>query len=179
MQYTASFIQTLYYHPLVSKEKYAFAIAFISCTYKYCSYILAARLLLLRQIPISPALLINSSRKSGWAMEISASALCHKALPFKEAIPYSVTMLEAMPRWMDTAEPGARAGRIRENTLPPLLKVEVMQTKPFPPFDLKEPWAKQIAPPVPLICRTPEDSELIWPKRSTSIQLLIDINLSS
>ena len=66
-----------------------------------------------------------------------------------------------VPEKLEFELEGSRIGLIRENVLPPLLYVEVMQIKPFPPFDRKAPWAKQMAPPVPLICLPPEDSEFI------------------
>lgn len=43
------------------------------------------------QIFIFSASAINSSRKSGCAMEISASAFCQVDIPFTFTIPYSVT----------------------------------------------------------------------------------------
>ena len=49
------------------------------------------RLLLLRHRPIFSASAISSSRKSGWAMPISASARSQAVSPFRRAMPYSVT----------------------------------------------------------------------------------------
>ena len=53
----------------------------------FCDY-----LLLRRQMPIFSALWISSSRKSGWAMEMMASARSQVDSPFRLTIPYSVTM---------------------------------------------------------------------------------------
>lgn len=49
-------------------------------------------LLVLVQMPIFSASLIRPSRKSGWAMLMSASARSHVDLPFSMAAPYSVTI---------------------------------------------------------------------------------------
>src|SRR5450756_2257526 len=44
-----------------------------------------------RQIPSSLASAISSSLKSGWAIEIRASARCQLVMPLRLIIPYSVT----------------------------------------------------------------------------------------
>lgn len=66
---------------------------YTGATASFCSYIVTvtAYLLLLLQMFIFSASLISSSRKSGCAMEIRASALCHADKPFKLTLPYSVT----------------------------------------------------------------------------------------
>ena len=53
-----------------------------------------------------------------------------------------------------------------------------MHTKALPPRDMYAPVVKSSCPPVPLIWRRPDDSELIWPNRSTSTQLLMATTLS-
>ena len=48
--------------------------------------------LLRRQMRCSSAFFISSSRKSGWAMDMSLSALCQVFIPARFTAPYSVTM---------------------------------------------------------------------------------------
>jgi hypothetical protein len=57
-----------------------------------------------------------------------------------------------------------KVGTMRECFTPALsVKAEVMHRKALPPLDMAAPVRKSSWPPVPLICRVPEDSEQTWP----------------
>ena len=63
---------------------------------------------------------INSSRKSGWAMEISFSARSQTLRPFRQTHPYSVTTYMVLTRVSVTTEPVWSVGRMRDATVPSL-----------------------------------------------------------
>ena len=69
-------------------------------------------------MPIFSASLIRSSLKSGCAMLIKLSALCHVDLPFRFAAPYSVTMKFVAILGVVTMEPGVRVGAIKDSLEP-------------------------------------------------------------
>lgn len=73
-----------------------------------------------RQMPIFSASCISSSRKSGWAMLISASARCQVDIPFTMILPYSVTSQWVMERGTVMTAPAGRVGLMRECTRPAL-----------------------------------------------------------
>ena len=63
---------------------------------------------------------ISSSRKSGWAMEMSFSARSQTLRPLRHTQPYSVTTYMVFTRVSVTTEPVWRVGRMREDRLPSL-----------------------------------------------------------
>jgi hypothetical protein len=60
----------------------------------------------------------SSARKSGWAMEMSASARSRSVLPCRSTAPCSVTTQCTWPRVVTTPAPGFSSATMRE-TLPP------------------------------------------------------------
>lgn len=88
-----------------------------------------------RQIPIFSASRTSSSRKSGCAIEMRASARSHVDLPFRFTIPYSVTTQETSALGSVTMAPSVSRGLIRETTLPFFSKVELRHRKALPPFE--------------------------------------------
>ena len=77
-------------------------------------YLLCYLLFERRQIFCSSATRISSSRKSGWAMLISASARCQRGLPVSEAIPYFVTIFGARARGVVILSPAVNFGTMFE-----------------------------------------------------------------
>ncbi len=64
------------------------------------------RLLLALQICMFSAWAMSPSRKSGWATEITFSALCQVVVPFKLTKPYSVTRYWMLALVAVTTPPG-------------------------------------------------------------------------
>ena len=100
------------------------------------SYLLFQRLFERFQMCIFSASAISCSRKSGCAIEISASARYQLDLPLRLIMPYSVTTYWVAERGSVTIEPSDRVGRMRDAIVPSFcLKVEDRQIKLLPPFD--------------------------------------------
>ena len=99
-------------------------------------------------------------------MAMSASARSRMVRPRSSATPYSVIMVSARFREMDTAAPGVSTDLILE--MVPPLAVEAKAMMPRPPRACMAPQAKSEAPPVPEYWSGPMLSEQIWPVRSIS-----------
>ena len=69
-------------------------------------------------MPFSRASRSSPSRKSGWAIEISASPRCRSDRPKRFTAPYSVTTQCTWPRVVTTPAPAVSVDAMRE-TLPP------------------------------------------------------------
>ena len=104
------------------------------------------RLLDRRQMPWDSAAFTRSSRKSGWASEISISARSQVLRPTRLTQPYSVTMKYAWLRGAVAMSP-SRDGLMRECSTPSrLVNVDFMQMKPLPPFESAAPSRKSSWP---------------------------------
>src|ERR1700722_14660574 len=120
----------------------------------------------------------SSSRKSGCAIEMRQIALSATDLPLRLTIPYSVTTYMVSVRGVVTIFPGVRVATIRLTRWPAFSHVEDRQRNDFPPWDAYAPRTNCNCPPVPLMCRSPIDSEAAWPCRSSCVEQFMDTTLS-
>ena len=91
---------------------------------------------------------------------MSSSALSQVFLPFRFAMPYSVTTKLVAVLGVVTILPSGSIGLISETLVPSLsVLVDGVHRKLLPPFDAYAPRTKSSYPPVPEICCVPAVSE--------------------
>ena len=84
----------------------------------------------------SLAYFISSSRKSGWAMAAIASARSRRLFPESAAMPYSVATYWIIVRGAEIVLPEGIAATMLLLRSPSLvMREELMQMKPLPPFE--------------------------------------------
>ena len=106
----------------------------------------------------------SSARKSGCAIEISASPRSRSDWPWRLTAPYSVTTQWTWPRVVTTPAPGFSCMTMRE-TLPPAAR-EGSAMIGLPPRERAAPRMKSIWPPMPENTSWPIESAHTWPLRS-------------
>src|SRR5208282_4423056 len=126
----------------------------------------------------SRALSSSSSRKSGCAIEISARARSGTDLPLRLTIPYSVTTYITSVRGVVTILQSSIRATILLARRASRSKVEARHRNDLPSREAYAPRTNCSCPPVPLICRTPADSEHACPVRSICAALQIEMTRS-
>src|SRR5664280_1463034 len=124
--------------------------------------------------PMVAATAASSSRKSGWARPIMASARSRSVRPERSALPYSVTMTATWWRGVETTDPSGRSGTILERAASLDTAVERRQISEWSSRRISAPATKSSWPPTPEICLPSMWSATTCPYRSTLSPPLID-----